>query len=80
MKILFCESSISPNNVDEAFIEEYKCAKNNGFDVLLYNFEETSLRKIKQNKKMEIIIYRGWMINPFEYKNLYENLLSKIIC
>jgi glutathione synthase/RimK-type ligase-like ATP-grasp enzyme len=77
MKILFCESSISPNNVDEAFIEEYKCAKKYGFDVLLYNFEETSLRKTKPNNKMEIIIYRGWMINPIEYKNLYENLLSK---
>jgi len=77
MKILFCESAFNPNNVDEAFIEEYECAKNNGFDILLYNFEEKSLRKIKTNDKMEIIIYRGWMINPVEYKKLYDDLLSK---
>ena len=77
MKILFCESVFNSNNVDEAFIEEYECAKNNGFDVLLYSFEEKSLRKIKTNDKMEMIIYRGWMINPIEYKKLYEDLLSK---
>jgi hypothetical protein len=77
MKILFCESILESNKVDEAFIEEYKNAKINDFEVLFYNFEGNSIGKIKSNEKMETIIYRGWMLKPLQYKILYENLLAK---
>lgn len=77
MKILFCEDVFNPNHVDEAFINEYEIAKNIGFDILLYSFEAKSLGKIKQIDKMETVIYRGWMINPIDYKKLYQDLLSK---
>ena len=42
MKLLFCESEININKVDEAFLEEYLSALNNGFSTLFYNFEEKS--------------------------------------
>ena len=77
MKLLFCEDTLNSNNVDTAFIEEYEAAKNNDFYVLLYNFEKKLLRKKKANNETEIIIYRGWMINPTEYKILYDDLLAK---
>jgi hypothetical protein len=76
MKFIFCNNPFKPNEADEAFFEEYKNAKNNDFEVLLYNFEEKSL-KIKANDKLETVIYRGWMINPTEYNNMYNVLLSK---
>jgi hypothetical protein len=77
MKILFCEDTINHNAVDEAFLQEYENAISNGFDVILYNFDEKSSKKIETNNKTETVIYRGWMINPFDYKNLYEDLLLK---
>jgi hypothetical protein len=76
MKFIFCNDPIKPNNVDEAFFEEYENAKKNGFDVLIYNFKEKSL-EIETNDRMETIIYRGWMINPVEYNKMYHDLLSK---
>jgi len=77
MKILFCEDTFRQNSVDEAFTAEYECAKNNGFDILLYNFEEKKLKNNYINDKLETVIYRGWMINPFEYNELYNGLLEK---
>ena len=77
MKILFCENVLEPNTVDDAFLDEYNNAINNGFDVLLYNFEEKSFEKINKNNEMEEIIYRGWMLNPYEYEELYKKLISK---
>jgi hypothetical protein len=75
MKFLFCEDAFRPNAVDEAYIVEYECAINNGFDVLLYNFEDKILRLKGINDKLETVIYRGWMINPIEYAKLYNELL-----
>jgi hypothetical protein len=63
--------------VDEAFIEEYENVKKLGFEVLLYNFERKSTASIKPNDAIEIIIYRGWMIKPVEYKKMYNDLLLK---
>jgi hypothetical protein len=77
MKILFCEDTINHNVVDEAFSHEYENAKNNGFDVILYNFDDKSSNRIIVNNEKEPVIYRGWMINPVDYKILYYDLLSK---
>jgi hypothetical protein len=77
MKIVFCESILMPNKIDEAYIDEYQRAKENGFETLLYNFAEESINKIKPNEKIETVIYRGWMLKPSEYEHLYKALLLK---
>jgi len=77
MKFLFCNNILKPKNIDEAFIFEYESAINNGFDVMLFNFEEKSVEKIKPNNKMEDVIYRGWMLKPIEYSKLYYELEFK---
>jgi len=77
MKILFCEDTFKLNSVEEAYISEYECAKSNGFEILLYNFEEKIFKSKKLSKELETVIYRGWMLNPYEYKILYEDLLTK---
>ena len=77
MKFLFCENILKPNTVDEAFFGEYINAINNGFEILLYNFEDKSIKNIIINKKIETIIYRGWMLTPEDYEILYNKLLTK---
>lgn len=38
--ILFCESPFQNNKVDEDFEDQFISAKENGFETLLFNFEE----------------------------------------
>ena len=75
--IIFCESGLARNKVDEAFVCEYESARENGFTVFLYNYEEMSSAKTKPSEKREEIIYRGWILKPYQYKKLYDDLLSK---
>jgi hypothetical protein len=74
MKILFCKNELKPGTVADVFAEEYNAAKTNSFNVLVYYFEEESIRKIE---KMETGIYRGWMLSPVEYKKVYTKFMVK---
>lgn len=83
--ILFCESPIQTNKVDEDFEDQFISAKENGFETLLFNFEyltsadsfSIATKRIKPNDKLSKTIYRGWMLTPKQYSILYNNLLSK---
>jgi hypothetical protein len=77
MKFLFCNNILNPKKVDEAFIQEYENVLKNGFETIMLNFEEKSIENIKHNSEIEECIYRGWMLNPFEYNILYQKLLAK---
>lgn len=83
--ILFCESPFQTNKVDEDFEEQFISAKENGFETLLFNFEDlisadrfsAATKRIKQNGKLVNVLYRGWMLTPNQYSILYNDLLSK---
>lgn len=83
--ILFCQSPLQENKVDEDFEEEFLFAKRNGFCTIFFSFEDlTSLdrfsvatRKIKPVDKLAKVIYRGWMLTPKQYSILYESLMAK---
>lgn len=83
--ILFCESPFQPNKVDEDYEDQYISAKENGFETLMYNFEdltsssryETATRKILPSDSIKSVIYRGWMLTPKQYSILYMDLLAK---
>jgi hypothetical protein len=83
--ILFCESPFQANKVDEDFEDQFISSKENGFETLLFNFEDlTSLdrfsiatKRIKPTDKLVNVIYRGWMLTPKQYSILYNDLLSK---
>lgn len=82
---LFCENPFEPNNVDEDYSDEFESAKINGFKTLLFNFDDltneydfkNATKRIKHNANLSNVIYRGWMLTPKQYSNLYEDLLSK---
>lgn len=83
--ILFCESPFQANKVDEDFEDQFISAKENGFETLLFNFEDltstnrfsVATKRIKQNEELVNVIYRGWMLTPKQYSILYNDLLSK---
>ncbi|MBI1306950.1 MAG: hypothetical protein GC181_10140 [Bacteroidetes bacterium] len=83
--ILFCESPLDTNQVDEDFADQYFSAKENGFETLLFNFEElissdgcsSATKKLKPKDYVVDTIYRGWMLTPNQYSILYNQLLTK---
>jgi hypothetical protein len=83
--ILFCESPIQTNKVDENFEDQFISALENGFETLLFNFEALTssgslsidTKRIKPNDKLSKVIYRGWMLTPKQYSLLYNDLLAK---
>lgn len=83
--ILFCESPFHANKVDEDFEDQFMSAKENGFEILLFNFEDLTsadrfslaTKRIKRSDEPRDVIYRGWMLTPKQYSILYRDLLSK---
>lgn len=83
--ILFCESPSQANKVDEDFKDQFISATENGFETLLFNFEDLitadrfsiATKQIKSNDRLTKVIYRGWMFTPKQYSLLYNDLLSK---
>lgn len=83
--ILFCESPFQTNKVDEDFEDQFISAKENGFEALLFSFEDltsvdkfsVATKRIKPNNELVNVIYRGWMLTPKQYSILYNDLLSK---
>jgi ATP-grasp domain, R2K clade family 2 len=82
---LFCESPFQTNKVEEDFEDQFISAKENGFETLLFNFEDltsadrfsVATKRIKPIEKLVNVIYRGWMLTPKQYSILYNDLLSK---
>lgn len=83
--ILFCESALETNKVDEDFEDQFISAKENGFGTIMFNFEDltssdsssVATKRIRANDKLVNVIYRGWMLTPKQYSILYHDLLSK---
>jgi hypothetical protein len=83
--VLFCEDPLNVNKVDPDFQREFECAKANGFEIILFNFDaltsndnpQSSTKRIKSNEGVATAIYRGWMLTPNQYYILYQNLLLK---
>ncbi len=63
---------------DEEYFNEY-VASNNTFDKMLFSYEELVYNhKLKIDKIIPgIAIYRGWMLKPEQYEELYDLLSEK---
>jgi len=86
MRIIYCDSVFDNKIIEPDYEEEKKSATNAGFTFSLISFEEltdgniaTALRFVKEPEKKELGIYRGWMLTPNQYRNLYDGLLKKNI-
>ncbi|MFT8352305.1 ATP-grasp domain-containing protein [Clostridium saccharoperbutylacetonicum] len=77
---LFCSDPLNKRKPDIDYAEEYEEAKANGFNVLLFSYEDLiELGKINLQISEEIcrVIYRGWMLKPKDYECLYKGLAEK---
>lgn len=76
--ILFPSDFIDHNIVDYDLLQEYNAAIQNGFGVILFNYDLWyTEEKIKLNKHISspiYVIYRGWMMKDDVYLNFYNQL------
>jgi hypothetical protein len=86
VKIIYCDSVFDNKIIEPDYEAEKISAIENGFNISLISFEELNdgnlpkaLQYIQKSEKVEIGIYRGWMLEPKKYENLYKSLLSKNI-
>ncbi|WP_025678814.1 ATP-grasp domain-containing protein [Paenibacillus massiliensis] len=84
MFLIFCADPMNKNTVDIDYEAEYSCARSLGISVILINLEELlegnidkALNKVSATGQQELAIYRGWMIKPKIYENLFNGLLKK---
>ena len=79
-KILFPSYPGSINKIEPDFENEYNVAKTLGFDIILFDHEELVANgeiicsNLKDSGGVLLVILRGWMLAPKQYKRLYNYL------
>lgn len=81
-KILYPSDYFDSKSVEINYEDEYKAACGMPeFDIILYNYDEFissgNIRFYPEEFNEGLCIYRGWMLKPDKYKELYEKLKSK---
>lgn len=86
MKIIFCEDPLNQKQVDAMYQEESTAAQKVGIPYYLISFENLisgstalALRGVPQHDTVVDAIYRGWMLKPDQYDQLYTALLGRNI-
>ncbi len=84
--VLFVSSPMNPREADDSYMDEYRAAEKTGFAVGLIDLEELltnnnpqkALKRVARHPGTEPrpALYRGWMLRPDEYENLYAALLT----
>lgn len=85
MNIIFCSDPLNKNRPEPLYANEVQAARDQGFDYWLLdsdalfndkNFRQAT-RKIAAQEAACPAIYRGWMLSPPDYAQLYEALARK---
>ena len=80
MRVLFPSSYLHPDRVDEDLITEYEAAVETGCVISLFDYDEWvgEEKLVIRNAPEEecIVVYRGWMLKPDQYKKLYHQLIE----
>lgn len=75
MRLLYPSDDFNHKQPDETYQEEYIAAKAAGLSCSLYSVEEFELGQLKLRPPTlqgEEIVYRGWMLTPSAYSDLYR--------
>jgi len=83
--LFFCNDPFDTKQPDPDFNAEFVAARNHGFTTHLFSFEDLvkekdaviATRRIKASAELQPVIYRGWMLKPADYTQLYNALLLK---
>lgn len=87
MRIIFCSEPFSPLRVDSAYENEASAAQDAGFEFDLIDFEAlvdaenpvAAARKVKEQTSPVFAAYRGWMLKPEKYTQLFDALAKRNI-
>jgi hypothetical protein len=86
MNVLFCSNPLNSKQVDEEYEQEYNIARFMGINPALIDIEsllegdaKSAIRSVRKNENSSLAIYRGWMLTPHHYRELYEALKTKNI-
>lgn len=87
MRIVFCSEPFSPLRVDSVYENEAEAAQMAGFDFDLIDFEAlvddenpvAAIRKVKVQSAPVLAVYRGWMLKPEKYAQLFDALAERNI-
>jgi len=85
MTIIFCSDPLNERGSDPVYETEVQAAEGAGFQHALVSFEELvytnnpdrAVRRVDQSPGSVIGIYRGWMMTPRQYEQLYVALERK---
>lgn len=85
MKLIFCSDPLEPKLANAAFRGEVAAAHRHGFEIALVDFEllvnagdpSQAVRRVSPTNEPAISIYRGWMLKPSQYRQLFDALLLK---
>lgn len=76
--VLFPSDYFDTNKSDDSFIKEYRAAVENQIHVLLFSYDEfleDGKLRMKGDPSLSCaVIYRGWMLKPEKYAELYQKL------
>ncbi|UQZ33367.1 hypothetical protein C2I18_07215 [Paenibacillus sp. PK3_47] len=86
MIIIFCQDPLDAKKPDMDYEAEWHAAQAAGFQTGLLSLEALlegqaarSIRKVTPALHRETAVYRGWMMKPQHYEELYHALLAKNI-
>lgn len=84
MRLLFCCEPFKPRQPDPDYAREVAAADEVGLAWSLIDFEELvagdvtrALRRVDGVDAPELAIYRGWMLRPIQYRDLYDGLAER---
>ncbi len=84
--IVFCSDPLNPTAADADYEAEYRAAAGLGLPVGLISLEDLldgqaarAVRKVREADAAELAVYRGWMMKPAYYEQLYTALQQKNI-
>lgn len=82
--ILFPSAFYDLKSIDEGMVQEYNAALDTeAFHVILFGYDEWfnhGILKLSENPQSEIYaVYRGWMMQPEQYRSFYAELAKKNI-
>jgi hypothetical protein len=87
MLIIFCDNELVSGQIDPVYKAEYEAAQAAGFATAILCLNPLGLennvmratRKIEPQPEMTPALYRGWMLNSYQYMRLCSNLERKNI-
>jgi hypothetical protein len=85
VRLIFCQDPLQPRQPDSLYQAEAATVEELGIEYALINFEalvddgdpEKAVRKVIRQDHEVLGLYRGWMLKPEQYQQLYQALLGR---